>query len=936
MNTARKVDCPSCKVALSTAGLPMGKPFRCPECKSRVEYPTGSDTASTSSSSSVPWLAAVAMLSVLMGVGSWYFSKGWWVKNEVAQTKAGDDPKLPHTPSNNPTDNPGGGDGGQSGYLTPEPDQPGTSPQVMMAAALARPLDFKKPILLKGHRPESVIASLAFSSDGRRLASISQAGEVIIWDLVSQDGIALIRKLTQEELKHKSAQSFNVGKHLDFSADGKTLFTGSSGETLMWDVESTFGRHKFGKFVDQRHELILGPNGKTVVTERAAGEDGENQHGLIVWDLATGNSVFKIDYSKLAPQHVARYSPDGRLFALAERPFESKEEASSAEALAESKIRIFDLESKKELPAIGVAASQVVVLPNNRLLAWKMPTKDDKGPGVELWTIPSNGSTAQKQVMPEMAKVVGKSPDGETFSMPTLDAWYGHTVSPDGKRWAFFDGTGAIDVRDTSTLKSIARITGDKSRVYRQFIFSSDGASLVAASWTKGSEPLQILEFDAAQGAQRAQATIPLMPDPEGKKFNYVPVLAASPAHAGTVAVGLPDGSVLIQPMGVPSLKSWEIKADSPAVQNGSVQLITTTPRGMKALQATERASFPVEFLYREQHHLAPVALSEDGSKAAVRGLMDGEQGAIFLLDVAAGKELATVKLGPAAAPTGHMWFTSDQHYIVCDDFTVVDVAKAAHVPLTDNPNSRCLDLVPGDKLLAVGLKHEGTSDSKIFQLRKLDTLALEHSGLSMFEGCVHSLKYSPDGKRLAALIEQRNNVQLLLLDPTNGEQKTVLDKSEDMGVPQTQLAFSPDGMGLAAIINNIRFIEGKALSVYDMHTGRKRFQIAGDTEPVFLANGRLLGAPKVYDSKTGHLRLALEVHESGDVVGVHHVQAGCNQMAVGHVSGQVSLWELTRGVKLAEFKAHDGPIAGLVLSSDGNTLITVGKENKVKIWGLK
>lgn len=913
----------------------MGKPFRCPECKSRVEYPTGADTASTSSSSSVPWLAAVAMLSVLMGVGGWYFSKGLWSKNEVAQNKASDNPKLADTPNQNASDNPAPSGGGQSGYLTPEPDQPGSGPQVMFAAAPARPLDFKKPILLKGHRPESVIASVAFSADGRRLASITTAGEVILWDLVSQDGIVLTRNLNREE--YKPNQLAAGGNYLAFSTDSKTLFTGSSGETLLWDVESTFGRHKFGQFYEQNIDMLLAPNGKTLVTERATDAEAKTQYGLVVWDLATGSQVLTIDYNKVAMNHQVCFSPDGRFFALAERPSESETEPPTAEELAESKVRIFDLESKKELPALAIVASKAVFLPDNRLLLWKMSMKGAKNPGLELWKIAADGSAAQKQTLPELATELSKSQLDEVKSqgipMPSPYEWYQHAISPDGKRWAFFDGTGAIDVRDSSSLKSVARVPSDKSRVYRQFVFSSDGSSLIAANWLKGNEPLQILEFDTAQGAQRAQASIPLMPDPEGKNISYVPVLATSPAHVGMVAVGLPDSSVLIQPMGVPSIRSWEIKADSPAVQNGSVQLITTTPRGMKALQATERASFPVEFLYREQHHLAPVALSADGSKAAVRGLMDGEQGAIFLLDVAAGKEMATVKLGPAAAPTGHMWFTSDQHYIVCDDFTVVDFGKAAHTPLRDVPNWQCLDIVPGDKLLALGLKHEGTGDSKIIQFRRLDTLAEDRAGLSMFNGSVHALKYSPDGKQFAAFVKQRENIQLMLLDPASGEQKAVLFKADHQGVERPKLAFTANSTLLAALMD---IPNGTKVVVYDLRNGRMRYQLAGDTEPVFLANGRLLGAPKVYDSATGHLRLALEIDESGDGVRVDHVQPGCNQMAVGHVSGQVSLWELTRGVKLAEFKAHDGPIAGLVLSSDGKTLITVGKENKVKVWGLK
>jgi len=87
MTTPRKMICPSCGVALSTAGIPVSKPFRCPQCKKRVEYPTAVEQANEPEpSSSVLWYVLALAVVVALGAGGWYFTRGWWNKAETVQT----------------------------------------------------------------------------------------------------------------------------------------------------------------------------------------------------------------------------------------------------------------------------------------------------------------------------------------------------------------------------------------------------------------------------------------------------------------------------------------------------------------------------------------------------------------------------------------------------------------------------------------------------------------------------------------------------------------------------------------------------------------------------------------------------------------------------------------------------------------------------------
>ena len=139
-------------------------------------------------------------------------------------------------------------------------------------------------ITLKGHADE--VRSVAFSPDGKVLASSVRAGTVKLWDTETGANVATLE---------------GAGGPVVFSPDGKMLAsTGNVQEIKLWNLETQTAimtlRGKAGAVFD----LAFSPDGTTVVS-------GEGFGTIKFWDVATGENiatlkghtgiVFSVDFS---------------------------------------------------------------------------------------------------------------------------------------------------------------------------------------------------------------------------------------------------------------------------------------------------------------------------------------------------------------------------------------------------------------------------------------------------------------------------------------------------------------------------------------------------------------------------------------------------------------------------------------------------------------
>ncbi|MCG9131695.1 sigma-70 family RNA polymerase sigma factor [Candidatus Poribacteria bacterium] len=167
----------------------------------------------------------------------------------------------------------------------------GTGDQVKLRKHVSKPLfGFMNPnaITLKGHKDE--VRSVAFSPDGKILASSVRYGTVRLWDTETGANIA-----TLEE----------AGGPVVFSPDGKLLASSGPVQAIkLWDLETRTDimtlRGKAGAVFD----LKFSPDGTTLVS-------GEGFGTIKFWDVVTGENIDTLE-GHTGIVFSVEFSPDGK------------------------------------------------------------------------------------------------------------------------------------------------------------------------------------------------------------------------------------------------------------------------------------------------------------------------------------------------------------------------------------------------------------------------------------------------------------------------------------------------------------------------------------------------------------------------------------------------------------------------------------------------
>ena len=178
------------------------------------------------------------------------------------------------------------------------------------ARTLARPTGpFVGPTdTLFGHT--DTVYSVAFSPDGKTLASGSEDNTVILWDTTTGEHIKTLARSTgpfvgpTDPLAGHTDTVYSVA----FSPDGKTLASGSADNTIiLWDA--TTGQYKETLIGHKRtvYSIAFSPDGKTLAS-------GSWDRTIKLWDTTTWKYRHTLVGHEKVVYSVA-FSPDGQILA---------------------------------------------------------------------------------------------------------------------------------------------------------------------------------------------------------------------------------------------------------------------------------------------------------------------------------------------------------------------------------------------------------------------------------------------------------------------------------------------------------------------------------------------------------------------------------------------------------------------------------------------
>jgi WD40 repeat protein len=297
----------------------------------------------------------------------------------------------------------------------------------------------KERTRLQGH--ERGVLALAFSPDGRRLASANPFEPVRIWDV--QTGQTVL-----------SCEEPHGAMALAFSPDGRTLASACmSGTVRLWDAGTGKLLRSLRGYQGWVNGLTFSPDSKTIAL---AGADSQTVH---LWEIATGKDLRPLHGHRGDVQAVA-YSPDGRTLASGGGDRQDGDTA----------IRLWDARTGRELRLLEGHAGRVHCLafsPDGRTLA----SGGEKEDCVRLWDLGGSG-------VRRLARTGPVDSADDTGSDRRVSAL---AFSPDGRLLAAGLDEGLLVVWDVATGTEQRRLPGHEGRV-TSLAFAPDGARLVSGS----------------------------------------------------------------------------------------------------------------------------------------------------------------------------------------------------------------------------------------------------------------------------------------------------------------------------------------------------------------------------------------------------------------------------------------------------------------------
>ena len=832
---------------------------------------------------------------------------------------------------------------------------------------------------LIGHR--GAVYRVAFSADGKSLASAGQDGTARLWNVETGQEISSFEG-------HESAVS-----GVAFSPDGRLLATSSEDETVrLWEIETGVELRQIhcrqGKTMDVAFSCkedmfaTAGQDGSICMWKTETGEElGRlKRHNSVVSRIAfapgTGNlaSVSHDGTAQIWDIHrsISHRSLEGQMGILHDVAF-SPDGSSFATVGQSEGVNVWKTDNLSivcQLEGHRGAVFGVAFSPDGVLLATAGIDKTTR-----LWKLASRREVDRLEGHSSVQLSVKFSPDGSRLvssgNSGRVDMWdvgsgrqvlsssvnqnivICSTFSPDGKLTVSTGDDGLVELRDADTGVVLRGMQFGKSRIYGAAI-SPDG-KLLAVAGENGLVQLFVLE------------TLHTIRHFKGHKATVLRVTFS------------PDGAVLATTSQNGTVRLWDVnngqeihgwKGHEGAVYGVDFSadghtLATGGDDGIVRLWRTddvcELSSFTGHIGTVSGVAFSPI----DGTIAT-----SGHDGTIRFWDLDKGREVHQhighhdAILSLDYSPDGELLATAS-----VDGTIRLWETSASYEPQQIAAHDSAVNQVEFSREWRTLISISGDGSAKVWALNG-GNLVHQFNG---HDGAINEMALSPDGKTLATvgvdattrLWEIASGHQIHVWNGRSGAVHSVAFSSDgrllatgaddgtvsvyEVEVDQISriptvdgrirsIAFTPSGGSLvvAGADGTIRVCDlarGSVVRRFAGHSANSLWKVSISPDGRSIATCGTDGTARIWDIETGRLLNLLEGHQKA-VLSVAFSPDG-RTLATAGEDEVVKLWDIESGSDFREFHGHEGPVLSVSFSPDGRSLVTGGRDGTVRLWSV-